>query len=251
MPLASPGKKLNIVASDWNDMQAMLREWRHGRLSFGGSGVSNPLGSTVWVKNISANDVTPGDVLGLGNPVITPTDDVTEFRARLAFEGSIPSTSTPHYDQYGIVQEACAKTDGFCRCVVSGITFCKLNITHAADLYCEIANSISTYLTTAPLGSSRILWKDSGTGSSNKWGLIRVGEPSTEILVKNNSGGDFAGGSSCTGLEVHTGTTGGSESDTGQRLTAYNRSSQSFKNGKYGSAAILHKGVAYVSPQQT
>jgi hypothetical protein len=141
MPLASPGKKLNIVASDWNDMQAMLREWRHGRLSFGGSGVSNPLGSTVWVKNISANDVTPGDVLGLGNPVITPTDDVTEFRARLAFEGSIPSTSTPHYDQYGIVQEACAKTDGFCRCVVSGITFCKLNITHAADLYCEIANS--------------------------------------------------------------------------------------------------------------
>ncbi len=246
----SPGDKLKIPARDWNDLQSLLREWRAGRYSFSADGPNTPyVASVVWVKNKSANDVAPGDILGLGNPVTTQADNANEFKAMLAFEGAIPSTSTPHYDQYGIVQEAARKTDGFCRCVVMGVTFAKLTITHAADLYCEITNNSTIALTTAPLGSSRILWKESGTGSG-KWGLIRVGEPSTEILVYNNTGGDFAAGSSCAGLEVHTGTEG-SEADTGQRLTAYNKSSVSFKNHKYGSASILQTGKPYVSPQQT
>src|SRR5678816_3192268 len=100
--LARTGQPLKIAAHTWNDMQAMLREWQAGRLRFGSGSIDDPYqASVVWVKNISANDVAPGDVLGLGDPVITPTDDLAEFKSRIAFEGSIPSTSTPHYGQYG------------------------------------------------------------------------------------------------------------------------------------------------------
>lgn len=250
MGLASPGSPLEILATDWNDIQALLGEWRRGRLNFGAGPLFNQPSSLIWVKNASAVDVAAGDVLGLGAPVISPTDDIEQFKTRIAFTGAVPSTSTPHYDNYGVVQEPADKSDGYCRCVVAGLTFVKLNITHASDLYCEIANNISTYLTTGALGSSRILWKSGGTGSTDKWGLVRVGEPSGEILVKNNSGGNYAAGSNCTTLEVHTGTPG-SESATGQTLSAWNKTSVAFNNGKYGSAAILQKGNAYASPLQT
>lgn len=249
---ASSGDKLrrHITPRKWNGLEDMLRRFQMGQFDHSTPAFYEPYtASVVWCKNISANDVTPGDVLGLGDPVITPTDNLAEFKSRLAFDGSIPSTSTPHYGQYGVVQEACGKYDGFCRCVVAGLTFVKLNITHAADLYCEIANSVSTYLTTAPLGSSRILWKTSGTGSTDKWGLIRVGEPSGEILVYNATGSAIAAAASGTAT-VHTGTPG-SESTTGQTLTVFNRTSVAWAASKYGSAAILQKGNAYVSPQQT
>ena len=228
----------------------MLREWRRGRVTFGSVGSHDPQpSSVVYVKNISANDVTPGDVLGLGEPIIAPSDSVAEFQASLGFQGSIPSSSTPHYGKYGVVQEAARKTDGFCRCVIAGLTFVKLNITHADDDYCEIANGVTTYLTTGALGSSRILWKSSGTGSSDKWGLIRVGDPSGEILVYNATGSAIAAASSGTAT-VYEGTAG-SETSTGQTLTVYNRTSVSWANGKFGSAAIINRGQAYVSPLQT
>src|SRR6185369_11431480 len=176
MPV-SPGDPLDIPASDWNDVQSLLNRFRRGLLSFDAIGlIFNSPASWVWVKNISASNVTAGDILGLGDPVITPTQNAEEFKTRISFQGSIPSTSTPHYDRYGVCQEPADKTDGYCRCVVAGATFVKLTITHAEDLYCEIANGVSTSLTTGALGSSRILWKESGTGGS-KWGIVRVGEP--------------------------------------------------------------------------
>src|SRR5215510_9921130 len=187
------GDPLEIPATDWNDLQLLLDEWRAGRLRFGAVPLQNWPASRVWVKNASANAVAPGDILGLGDPIITPTQNVHEFKTNISFIGATPSTSTPHYDQYGIVQEPAAASTGMCRCVVMGLTFVKLNITHASDLYCEIANNVSMYLTTGALGSSRILWKSTGTGSTDKWGLIRVGEPSGEILVKNVTS-DYAAG---------------------------------------------------------
>lgn len=179
------GQRLTIPATDWNDIGLMLREWRNGRLSIHALGFTDAYApSEVWCKNVSANDVGIGDVLGLGDPVISPTDNLSEFKSRIAFEGSIPSTSTPHYGQYGIAQEGASKNGGFCRIVVAGCTFAKLNITHASDLACEISNGVSTYLTTGYVGTSRILWKSSGTGSTDKWGLIRVGDTLDNFVGK-------------------------------------------------------------------
>lgn len=246
MSLVSSGSPLEIPANDWNDIQSMLDAWRAGRLQFGAGVLTNVQSSLVWVKNESQNDVAPGDILGLGDPVISPTDNIEEFKTRFAFKGAVPSTSTPNYGQYGVVQESADKSDGFCRCVVAGVTFVKLNITHAADKYCEIANNVSTYLTTGALGSSYIIWKSSGTGSTDKWGLIRVGDRSGQILVKNLTGSAIAAGTTGTAT-VHKGS---DESSTGQTLTVKNRTSVSWANDKFGTAEFI-EGTTFVSPQQT
>jgi hypothetical protein len=249
MTLFVPGQKYQPLAADLNDQQAMLREYRLGKLLQGSGELHTPVGSVViWIKNISDAKVNEFEVLGLDDPVTTFSDNETEFKYNLFWKATKPSTTTPHYGKYVVLQEP-AESQGFARAIIHGITLVKLNITHASDSYVEIEHEVTATLKTSALGSSRILWKTSGTGSSDKWGLSRLGEPSGEILVKNSTGSAIAAGSSGTAT-VHTGTAG-SESSTGQTITVYNRTSVSWANDKYGSAALLNFRGPYVSPQQT
>jgi len=68
-----------------------------------------------------------------------------------------------------------------------------------------------------------------------------------EILIKNDTGSAIAVNSSGT-FKIFTGAAG-SEADSGQTLTAYNKTSVSFANGKFGSAAYIH-GQWYAVPWQ-
>lgn len=249
--VAIAGQPLNIKASQWNGLLDVLRWWRGSqieRLTRDLESIFPP--SILWIKNTTNSDIARGEVLAIhDNPVITLSENADYFKSRLEFEGTTPSTSTPHFGKFVVLREPAAKNGGFARAVASGIALAKLNITHASDNYCEIANNVTSYLTTSALGSARILWKSSGTGSSDKWGLIRLGDPSGEILVKNSTGSAIAAGSSGTAT-VFSGTPG-SESSTGQTLTVYNRTSVSWADTKFGSAALLNGYGPYVSPQQT
>jgi hypothetical protein len=249
MTIAASGQRLNIPARDWNGLQAVLAQYRGERLSQQSDELRTLVGhGVIWIKNISDAKVNEFEVLGLDEPVTTKADNETEFKYNLFWKATKPSTTTPHYGKYVVLQEP-AESQGFARAIIHGITLVKLNITHASDSYVEIEHEVTATLKTSALGSSRILWKTSGTGSSDKWGLIRLGEPSGEILVKNSTGSAIAAGSSGTAT-VHTGTAG-SESSTGQTITVYNRTSVSWANDKYGSAALLNFRGPYVSPQQT
>lgn len=249
MSVVSPGQRLRIPASEWNELQAVLAHHRGQRTSQDTDELRTLAGhGVIQIKNITAAKVNEFEVLGLDEPVTTLAQNEAEFKYNLFWKATTPSTSTPHYGKYVVLQEP-AEPQGFARAIIHGITLVKLNITHASDSYCEIANNVTANLTTSALGSSRILWKSSGTGSSDKWGLIRLGETSGEILVKNVTGSAIAGGASGTAT-VYSGTPL-SETSTGQTLTVYNRTSVSWANDKYGSAAMLNFRGPYVSPQQT
>lgn len=69
-----------------------------------------------------------------------------------------------------------------------------------------------------------------------------------EILVKNDSGSAIAANASGT-FKIFTGAAG-SEADSGMTITAYNKTSVSFANGKFGAAAWIH-GAYYAVPWQT
>jgi hypothetical protein len=71
-----------------------------------------------------------------------------------------------------------------------------------------------------------------------------------EVLIVNGSGGDYAADSGPSTYKVYGGTAG-SEADTGMTLSCYNKTSISFKNGKYGSAGRLNGGQVYAVPWKT
>jgi hypothetical protein len=70
-----------------------------------------------------------------------------------------------------------------------------------------------------------------------------------ELLVKNASGGDYGAGSGPSTYKIYVGTPG-SETDSGMTISAYNKSSIAFKDGKFGAIGWLN-GKAYAVPFQT
>jgi hypothetical protein len=71
-----------------------------------------------------------------------------------------------------------------------------------------------------------------------------------EIFVKNASGGDYAASHGGDTYQVWGDGVAGSEADTGLTVTAYNKMSISFKNGKFGSVGRLN-GQNYAVTWQT
>jgi hypothetical protein len=175
----------------------------------------------TWVKNSTESPVNAFGVLGLDAPLIAPTADASAeatiaFRSKIAFSGIAPLTATPHYGKYAILQEPAAAGE-IVRAVMGGVCFCKLLVNDADDVAADIANSTTSYLTSQPHGSARILWKESGTGE--KWALVHVGSWVGAMLGKTDA--SHAKGASGT-VSVWAGAEG-SEVDTGVNVTAYNR----------------------------
>jgi hypothetical protein len=68
-------------------------------------------------------------------------------------------------------------------------------------------------------GSARLLWKSTGTGSTNKWGLIRMGDWPAFMLGK--TAGAHAKGAAGN-ITVYTGVEG-SEASVGVTVSAWNK----------------------------
>src|SRR6185369_5297205 len=117
---------------------------------------------------------------------------------------------------------------------IAGACCAYVNVLDADDRYARVA--ASTYvLQSCAIGPVKILWKPTGTGE--KTCAVRIGEAVGEILVKNESGGDYSANSGPHDYHVYKGTPG-SFTDTGQILSAYNI--PAFKNGKMGAASLLY-----------
>lgn len=130
-------------------------------------------------------------------------------------------------------------------CQVAGCCRAAIDVTDADHRYAVPAAS-DYNLQSAAIGPVKILYKP-GTGTAVLCFVRLIGMVG-EILVKNDTGSDIAVNSSGT-FKIFSGTPG-SESDTGQTISAYNKSSVAFKNGKFGSVSIL-EGYAYAVPWQT
>lgn len=223
MARVQPGESLSSIrAADWNDVLALLGQWRRG------GRVLSPLGGQellatrpawVWVKNTTTSAVPAFGVLALDQPIFDLSSVANEKYEGVRFDGVTPSTSTPHYGKFAVLQEPAEANGGFARGVIAGQTLAKLNIADADDVACDIANSTTSHLTTSMHGSARILWKSSGTGSSEKYGLIEIGSWVSLMLGKTSGAINKAASGTVT---IWSGAIG-SEATTGVDVTAYNR----------------------------
>lgn len=201
----------------------------------GGRGDSN----IIKVKNGSGAARRRGDILEFTGYELTDPSSLDDLPMAWLTGGS-PTL----VNGFGVLLRA--TPDGeLDSCQVAGVCGAYVNVTDADHRYAVVA--ASTYvLQSAAIGPVKILYKPSGTGELvafvNLIGMVG------EILVKNDTGSPIAVNSSGT-FKIFSGTVG-SESDTGQTISAYNKSSVPFADGKFGSVSIL-EGRAYAVPWQT
>lgn len=193
-----------------------------------------PTATVCRVKNTSGATRNHGEVLEFsGSPI-------TDFTSQPIVTGVSPTL----VNGFGVLLEPIENND-FGPCVIKGGCIAEVNVSDADHRYAKV-DSATYVLQSAAIGPARILAKPSGTGQ--KTCFILMNDAVGEVLVKNDTGSDIAVNSSGT-FKIFGGTAG-SEADTGQTISAYNKSSVTFKNGKFGSVSLLN-GIAYAVPWQT
>lgn len=247
-PRWTSGKRPRLSAGGWNAAMASAEGYEQQLRSRGvaGADAAGLNRTVIQVKNATSNSAQRGHILGLGDWTFDPdnTQQLEELQETLCVEGVVPAAAT-HKDQFVVLPYDLAEGE-IGDAILSGLVLVKVDITNTSHTFCTVADGVTQNLKSAAGGRGRILKAQPGTGL--KWALVELGGTMGEILIKNDTGSDIAAGSSGT-FKVFSGTPG-SETDTGQTINAFNKSSVAFKNGKFGAAAYLN-GHAYACPWQT
>lgn len=167
------GDPLRISAETFNTMIEAARDYRarqhrtssDAREHFTDHGV-------ILVKNQSGAARNRFDILGLDAPVISPADNLDEFKSRPALVGVTPELPT-HAGRFCILLEPLA-SGSIGRALVSGVGVARVNVIDPGHRFAEVVHEDPTRLRSAHAGSVEILWKDSGTGG-DRWAVVRLG----------------------------------------------------------------------------
>lgn len=158
-----PGEPFRPRASDWNAFVDAADFARNaGAMGFGPVGEALPTG-VIWLRNDSGVDVDTFGALNVDDVIVSAADNVSEFRSRIAFGGSL-SGSLP----LAVLLEP-IPNGSYGRAMTHGITQAKVNIVSELHGYASLPTG-DALLESAPLGEVRILWKESGTGE--KWAVV-------------------------------------------------------------------------------
>lgn len=175
-----PGEPFRMPAEAYNAFIDMVSGAADPDASGGKlAGVGMDTG-TVLARNGTGAAVDLGGVIGLGDPVYSPTDNLSEFKFRPSLVGALPLVST-HIGRFGVAAEP-IPSGKVGRVVVDGIAVAKVNVTDAAIMRADVKDSDRTQLQSSSAGNAEILWKESGTGT--KWAIVRVGVSSDRFLAR-------------------------------------------------------------------
>jgi len=180
MKKVQSGDKLKIPAETFNTFIDTARAFRADQQNL----VANPRPvlrdrDVVLVKNQSGADRKRFDVLGIDDALITPTDNLDEFKNRVAFTGVSP-VAPDHQHKFVVLLGPLA--DGqIGPAAVSGAVQARVFVNSADDPYCDIVEKKTVggedcYLGTGPSGA-QILWmQDDAEPETIVWAIIRLGD---------------------------------------------------------------------------
>jgi hypothetical protein len=161
----------------------------------------------VRVKNSSGASRALGSVLQLDDKLVT-----TLGRYSQALDGIEPDTQGALHVAVALHQHP---TDAILPCQAQGVCVARVNVVHTADRCCYVENG-SYVLKGCAIGHHRILNVPQGTGEQ----LCLVGLGTGVLSCFGLADAAIVSGASGT-VRVYAGTPG-SESDTGQTISAYN-----------------------------
>jgi hypothetical protein len=176
------GDPLAISARDWTDMQRVVDKFRNGGVSFQAEAMQSTYRSPAIVKvlNETGGPLEHCGIVGLGEPVIRPTDNEIEFSRNIAF-----SIEPPMPGRWGVLQSPVAAGE-ITTAIVAGVAACKINFTSDINLnrFADaVAPDFTELMVSDSVGNAQILWRAGGTGS--QWAIVRIGNTAcTERLEK-------------------------------------------------------------------
>lgn len=129
----------------------------------------------VLVRNESGSARNRFDILGLDSPIITPADNLNEFKRQVAMVGLMPQTA--HVGRFAVLLENVGVGE-IGRGVVSGVVPVRVQIDNADEEnyeWVEVRGGRADVLSLTSLGTGFVLWKEAGTGQ--KWAIVRLSNP--------------------------------------------------------------------------
>ena len=150
--------------------------------------------NTILLSNSTGTDYDRFDVVGLGDPVITPTENLTAFQTSVTLNLVAPDEEV-HTGKWAILLEPIA--DGrYGSAIRSGITPAVITVPTGFDHY-EFVDLVVDTLTCLPTGSAKILWKESGTGAGINCVLDLSYQKESQNACANASGEAIPGYGVC------------------------------------------------------
>lgn len=168
-----------LTADTWNGFVDAANDYRRRGMRLN---IAQPRGyetqnSTVMIQNNSGSDLDQGHILAMGAPLIGPTANLTEFKARSGWAGATPTLAD--HGKFVVLAEPIANTK-IGLGIIAGIAVARVNFQIETLDRCDVGTT-TQYLDAKPEGTAQVLWKESGTGQ--KWAAIRLGALRDAMVV--------------------------------------------------------------------
>jgi len=181
---AQAGQPLEIPAATFNTFIDAARAHLGRQRSTGmGTDRSARDPDVVLVRNDSGYDLTRFEVLGVSGVVISPADNLDEFKNAIVLTGTTPSLAD-HFGRFVVLLEPLA-ADEIGRACASGMCQVKVNVVDEDDAYADVRDGSRGTLESTDRGASYIYWRQSGTGE--KWAVVKLSIPAPECLCSCSS----------------------------------------------------------------
>lgn len=159
-----PGERLHIPARAWNEFLAARDPGYDQEVE------THPVMHAVWVRNDSGSNRERFEILGLDVPIVLPTSDAEEFKARAMFSGVTPNTTT-HATKFAILQEP-LPAGGIGKALIFGVAITQISVS-GSDLDWAAPATGSYKLANGTTGAVRILWIENS--GATRWAIVGVG----------------------------------------------------------------------------
>jgi hypothetical protein len=173
----TPGTPIRdaLTARFYNDTVDVQAAFKSGRLGVGGQqqSLARQLGlDIVRVKNTSETDAPLGGVLGLSSWIFDPGDGLPQFKSQGANFTCVSPVEADHFGSFVVpVETIAAGRIGWA--AISGVCKVQLDVDDTTDMFAHPITADFNKLQAGPVGTCRILVKESGTGT--KWALVQLG----------------------------------------------------------------------------
>jgi hypothetical protein len=138
----------------------------------------------ITVKNISGASVQRFGILGLGDVLILPDDNLSHFKDAITFKGDTPAQAN-HFGKFCVVQEP-IDDDAIGTAMVSGVTPVLINVLNKDHVWADVEDGGLSRLESKLSASAQILWREDLEDEEEVeevWAIVRL-----STRRKNNLG---------------------------------------------------------------